>query len=141
MKRKLRQNLQFVIRSELKKHSLFPYLWSSKEEHLKNLLECKSEVKSRDGRGFPRAGRAAPRDFSRALPSGNPSKQPCQPSENPVHPSSFTRINPLWASLLSIMTIHPITSELHTRFQASILSRLWPCWLSRLYSQLVAINS
>ena len=27
------QNLKFVIRSELKKHSLFPYLWSSKEEH------------------------------------------------------------------------------------------------------------
>ena len=38
MKRKLCQNLQFVIRSELKKQSLFPYLWSSKEEHLKNLF-------------------------------------------------------------------------------------------------------
>ena len=35
MKRKLCQNLQFVIRSELKKHSLFPYLLYSKEEHLK----------------------------------------------------------------------------------------------------------
>ena len=49
---------------------------------------------SRDGWGFPRAGRAAPRDFPRASPSGNPSEQPCQPSENPVLPSSFTQINP-----------------------------------------------
>ena len=40
----------------------------------------------RDGRGFPRAGRAAPRDFSRAK------EQPCQPEENPVHPNSFTWI-------------------------------------------------
>ena len=32
----------------------------------------------------------------RTLPSGNPSEQPCQPEENPVHPSSFTWINPLW---------------------------------------------
>ena len=38
MKRKLCQNLQFAIKSELKKHSLFPYLGSSKEEHLKNLF-------------------------------------------------------------------------------------------------------
>ena len=38
----------------------------------------------------------APRDFPRASPSGNPSEQPCQPLENPVHPSSFTRINPDW---------------------------------------------
>ena len=38
---------------------------------------------------------AAPRDFPRASPSENPSEQPCQPSENPVHPSSFTWINPL----------------------------------------------
>ena len=51
---------------------------------------CKSESKSRKGQGFPRAGRAAPRDFPRALPSRNPSEQPCQPSENPVLPSSFT---------------------------------------------------
>ena len=33
--------------------------------------------------------------FLRALPLGNPSKQPCQPLENPVHSSSFTRINPI----------------------------------------------
>ena len=50
-----------------------------------------------EGRGFPRAGRAAPRDFPRALPSGNPSEQPCQPSENPVHPSSFNWINPIYS--------------------------------------------
>ena len=54
---------------------------------------------SRDGRGSPRAGRAAPRDFPRASLLGNPSEQPCQPSEqpcqpseNPVHPDSFTWI-------------------------------------------------
>ena len=29
-----------------------------------------------------------------ALPSGNFSEQPCQRSENPVHPSSFTWIAP-----------------------------------------------
>ena len=38
---------------------------------------------------------AAPRDFPRASPSGNPSEKPCQPLENSVHPSSFTRINPI----------------------------------------------
>ena len=42
--------------------------------------------------GFPRAGRAAPRDFLRAKPEGNPEEQPCQPEENPVHPDSFTWI-------------------------------------------------
>ena len=31
------------------------------------------------------------RIFCRALPSGNPSEQLCQPSENPVLPSSFTQ--------------------------------------------------
>ena len=51
---------------------------------------------SRDGRGFPQAVRAAPRNFPRASPSGNPSEQPDQPLENPVHPSSFTRINPTY---------------------------------------------
>ena len=35
---------------------------------------------------------AAPRDFPWALPLGNTS----EPSENPVRPSSFTRINPDW---------------------------------------------
>ena len=33
---------------------------------------CYSEYKRREGRGFPRAGRAAPRDFLRAKPKGNP---------------------------------------------------------------------
>ena len=36
----------------------------------------------------------------RALPSGNPLEQPCQPSENPVLPSSFTQINPLYCTEL-----------------------------------------
>ena len=38
-------------------------------------------------------GRAASWDFPRALPSWNPSEQPCQPSDDPFHPSSFTWIN------------------------------------------------
>ena len=37
-------------------------------------------------------------DFPQALHSGSPSEQPCQPSENPVHPTSFTQINPIWAN-------------------------------------------
>ena len=39
--------------------------------------------------GFPRAGRAAPRDFPRAQPEGNPEGQLCQPEENPFYPDSF----------------------------------------------------
>ena len=42
--------------------------------------------------GFPRAGRAAPREFPRAKPEGNPEEQPCQSEENPVLPDSFTEI-------------------------------------------------
>ena len=38
------------------------------------------------------AGRAAPRDFPRAKPDGNPEEQPCQPDKIPVHPDSFTWI-------------------------------------------------
>ena len=49
--------------------------------------------------GWPSGGQAlGPQDFPRASPSGNPSEQPCQPSENPVHPSSFTWINPLYSA-------------------------------------------
>ena len=44
-----------------------------------------------EGRGFLRAGRAAPRDFPRVSTLGIPSEQPCQPSENPVLPSSFNQ--------------------------------------------------
>ena len=55
------------------------------------------EEKSREGQGFPRAGRAASWDFPRALPLGNPSEQPCQSLENTVLPSSFTKINPIYA--------------------------------------------
>ena len=43
--------------------------------------------------GFPRAGKAAPQNIPCASPSGNPSEQPCKPSENLVHPSSWTWIN------------------------------------------------
>ena len=51
---------------------------------------------SREGWGFPQADRTAPQDFPRALPLGNPSEQPCHPLENPVLPSSFTQINPIY---------------------------------------------
>ena len=46
----------------------------------------------REGRGFLRAGRAAPRDFQWAKPEGNPKEQPSQPEENPVLPDYFTPI-------------------------------------------------
>ena len=42
--------------------------------------------------GFPRAGMAAPRNFPRAKPEGNPEEQPCKPEENPIHPDFFTWI-------------------------------------------------
>ena len=44
-------------------------------------------------RDFPWAGRAAPQDFPQASPLENSAEQTCQPSENPLHPSSFTWIN------------------------------------------------
>ena len=44
------------------------------------------------GHGFPKAGRAAPRDFPRAGLKGNPKESPCQPNINPVLPDSFTPI-------------------------------------------------
>ena len=46
-------------------------------------------------------GRAAPRDFSQALPSGNPSEQPWEPLGNPVHPSYFNWINSICHLLLN----------------------------------------
>ena len=49
-----------------------------------------------EGQGFPRTSSAVPRDSPTASPSGNPS-EPCQPSENPVHPSYFTQINPIYS--------------------------------------------
>ena len=51
--------------------------------------------KSREGQGIPQAGRAAARAFPPAPPSGNPSDQPCQPSEKPVLPFSFNKFNPI----------------------------------------------
>ena len=39
---------------------------------------------------FPRAGRAAPRDFPRANPKEIHKEQPCQPKENPILTNYFT---------------------------------------------------
>ena len=49
-------------------------------------------VKEEGWTGFPRAGRAAPRDFPWAKPEVNPEEQPSQPEVNPAHPDSFTWI-------------------------------------------------
>ena len=46
----------------------------------------------REGRDFPRAGRAAMRNFPRAKAEDNPEEQPCLPEENPVLPDSITQI-------------------------------------------------
>ena len=46
----------------------------------------------RDGWGFPRAGRAAPRDFPRANAERNTEEQPFQPEENPFLTDYFTTI-------------------------------------------------
>ena len=46
----------------------------------------------RGGWGFQRAGRAAPREFLRAKPEGNPNKEPCQPKENPIHPTILLKL-------------------------------------------------
>ena len=45
-----------------------------------------------DGRGLPRAGSTAPRDFLRAKPEENPEEQACLPEENLINPNSFTWI-------------------------------------------------
>ena len=49
-------------------------------------------LSKREGKNgiFTRAGRAAPRDFSRAEPEGNPGEQPRQPKETPFLPDHFT---------------------------------------------------
>ena len=39
--------------------------------------------------GFPRSGRAAPMDFPRAHPKGNPEGQLYQLKENPLNSDSF----------------------------------------------------
>ena len=36
------------------------------------LIECKSELKSRERQGFPRAARTAPQDFPREIPRSSP---------------------------------------------------------------------
>ena len=38
------------------------------------------------------AGKASPRDLSRAKPKGYLKEQPCQPEENLILPDSFTKI-------------------------------------------------
>ena len=48
--------------------------------------------KSLEGRGFPRASRAAAWNFPWALPSRNPSEQPCKPLENPAFPPLLFRL-------------------------------------------------
>ena len=53
-------------------------------------------LKTREGRGVPRAGRSVLRDFRRAKPEGNPEEQPCQSEENLVLPNSFTHIYTLF---------------------------------------------
>ena len=80
MKRKLCQNLQFVIRSELKKHSLFPYLWSSKDKHLKTYFRLNVNPNKESGwmefssgwqgcsSGFP-SGFALGKSLGAALPA------------------------------------------------------------------------
>ena len=57
-------------------------------------VQFKSEQKSREGDNFPQACRDAPWDLLWALPLGNPSEQSCQLLENPIHPSSYTQLNP-----------------------------------------------
>ena len=54
------------------------------------------QLKERDERGFPKAGREAPRNFPRVKPEGNPEKQHCQPEKTPIYPGSFTWINILF---------------------------------------------
>ena len=58
-----------------------------------------------------RAGRAAPRDFSRAKPETNLAEQPSQPDENPVLPDSFTQIKKksgFWVFLVHLETTLPM---------------------------------
>ena len=65
------------------------------------------------------AAKAAPRYFPRALPSGNPSEQPCKPLENPDHPSSFTWINPL------VIVVTVSHKDLFKK-KYSLSSMVWP---------------
>ena len=56
-------------------------IWKNQKYHQSVLfyVECKSKWKSRDGRGFPRAGRAAPWEIPRSSPA-SPWKTPSIPS-------------------------------------------------------------
>ncbi len=60
-------------------------------------------------------GRAAPRDFPRAKPEGNPEEQPCQPEENPVLPDSFTQIY-----ILFLIGFRIGPPKMHRRFRIGL---------------------
>ena len=62
-----------------------------------------------------RAGRAAPRDFPRAKPEGNPEEQRCQPKENPVDPNSFTQIY-----ILFLIGFRIGPSKMHRQFRIGL---------------------
>ena len=68
-----------------------------------------------EGRGFQRAGRAAPKDFPRAKHEGNPEEQPCQPEEKPVLPDSFTQIY-----ILFIIGFRIGPPKMHRRFRIGL---------------------
>ena len=57
---------------------------------------------SLEWQGFPWAGRGVPQDFQRALLSGNPSEQPCQPFKNLILPSSLTCVNKSYTKLTQV---------------------------------------
>ena len=60
-------------------------------------------------------------DFPWATPSGHPSEQPCQPSENPVLPSSFIQINPILQyqadTLMSLTALHCVVISQEYQFK------------------------
>ena len=82
--------VRFHIRSFCSEHCSY---FAKFKIHIWNRMKIR--VKESGRTGFPRAGKAAPCDFHCALPSENPSEQPCQSSDNPVRPFSFTWINPI----------------------------------------------
>ena len=67
---------------------------------------------------FPRVGRAAPIDFPRAKPEGNPEEQPCQPEENPALPDSFTQIY-----ILTLIGFRIGSPKMHRRFPIGLPKR------------------
>ena len=72
--------------------------------------------------GFPRAGRADPQDFTRAVPSVNSSGQLCQLLENLFPPSSFPFNN----------TFIPLIGNDSSMFRLSMANRLT---MAKIYNQ------